>query len=85
MNTIQLADTTYVALPNFESFGSQILSILGTLVMIVLVIRIFVAYGKKQYGEIITELIAVLLVGWFVWFPDSAKETLKSIVETIFG
>lgn len=85
MDTITLADTTYVALPNFDSFGNTIISILGTIVFVVLVIRIVVAYGKKQYGEMITELIAAVFVFWFVFFPDNARDTIKSITQSIFG
>lgn len=85
MSTITLADTTYMALPNFDSFGNTIISILGTIVFIVLAIRMVVAYGKKQYGEMITELIAAIFVFWFVFFPDNAKDTIKAITQSIFG
>jgi nicotinamide riboside transporter PnuC len=82
---IKLTDTTYVALPNFDSVGNSIISVLGSLVMVILVVRIVVAYGKKQWGEMITEVVAVIFVGWFVWFPDSAKATIKEIAKSIFG
>lgn len=82
---IDLADTTYVALPNFDSFGNSIIAILGSLVMVILVVRIVIAYGKKQWGEMITEVVAVVFVGWFVWFPDSAKTTIKDVAKSIFG
>ncbi len=82
---IDLADTTYVALPNFDSFGTSIITILGSIVFVILAIRIVVAYGKKQWGEMITEIIAVVFVGWFVWFPDPAKTTIKDVAKSIFG
>lgn len=85
MDTFHLADTTYVALPSFENFGNSVISILGTIVFIVLVVRMVVAYGKKQYGEMITEILAAIFVFWFVFFPDNAKQTIKDIVQSIFG
>lgn len=84
MDTTTLADTTYMALPSFEGIGNTIISILGTIVFVILAIRMVVAYGKKQYGEMITELIAAIFVFWFVFFPDNAKETIKDIVSSIF-
>lgn len=77
--------TTYVALPQFDGLKNSIITILGSVVMIILVIRIVTAYGKKQYGEIITEIIAVIFVAWFVFTPDSAQTTIVSLAKTIFG
>lgn len=82
---IQLADTTYVSMPSFESFGNTIISILGTLVFVILAVRIVVAYGKKQWGEMVVELIAAVFVFWFVFFPENAKNTIKAIAQSIFG
>lgn len=82
---VSQASTTFVALPQFDSLKNAIITILGSLVMIILVIRIVTAYGKKQYGEMITELIAVIFVAWFVFTPDSAQSTIVSLAKTIFG
>lgn len=82
---IDLADTTYVSMPSFEGLSNTIISILGTLVFIILAVRIVVAYGKKQWGEMVVELIAAVFVFWFVFFPDNAKNTIKQVAQSIFG
>ena len=48
-------------------------------------VSLFAAYTKKNWGELITELVAVIVVGWFVWFPDSAMATIKAIIKGIVG
>lgn len=82
---VMQASTIFVALPQFDSLKNGIITLLGSVVMIILVIRIVTAYGKKQYGEMITELIAVIFVAWFVFTPDSAQNTIVSLAKTIFG
>ncbi len=79
------ASTTVVALPQFDSVKNALITILGSVVMIILLIRIVTAYGKKQYGEMITELLAVVFVAWFVFTPDSAQNTIKALAKMIFG
>jgi len=73
------------ALPQFDSLKNALITILGSVVMIILLIRIVTAYGKKQYGEMITELLAVVFVAWFVFTPDSAQSTIKALAKMIFG
>ena len=77
--------TTLLAAPNLSSLSSLIFTVLGTIIMAVVAVRIFTAYAKKSWGELITEVVAVIFVGWFVWFPDSAKATLTAIIQGIFG
>ena len=74
-----------LAVPSLTSFSSLLFTLLGSIIMVVVAIRIFTAYTKKNWGELITELIAVIVVGWFIWFPDSAKATIVAIIHQIFG
>jgi hypothetical protein len=73
------------AAPSIDSLSSLILTLVGSAFVIVIVVRMFTAYAKKNWGELITELVAVLFVGWFVWDSASAITTLKGIVTGIFG
>jgi hypothetical protein len=73
------------AMPSLTGFSSMIFTLLGSIIMVVVAIRMFTAYTKKAWGELITELIAVIFVGWFVWFPDSAKTTIVAFIHQIFG
>lgn len=77
--------TTMLLLPQFDSLKNSLITILGSVVMIILVIRIVTAYGKKQYGELITEVIAVIFVAWFVFTPASAQSTIVALAKMIFG
>ena len=74
-----------LALPQFDSFGKTILTILSSLFLTVLVIRMFIAWAQKKYGEMVTEIVAAIFIGWFLFAPDNAIATIKAIVTQIFG
>ena len=73
------------AAPTLDSLSSTILTLVGSAFVIVIVVRMFTAYAKKNWGELITELVAVLFVGWFIWDTTGAITTLKGLVTGIFG
>ena len=76
---------TMLAAPNLTSLSNLIFTVLGTIIMAFVAVRMFFAYTKKNWSEMIVELVAICFVGWFVWFPESAKATLQAIVQGIFG
>jgi hypothetical protein len=78
-------EPTFLALPDLTSIGTSILTLLGSALMAVVGVRMFTAYAKKNWGEFITEGIAVIFVGWFIWFPDSAKITIQALIHQVFG
>ena len=73
------------AAPSIDSLSNLVLTLVGSAFVIVIVVRMFTAYAKKNWGELITELVAVLFVGWFIWDTAGAISTLKGIVTGIFG
>ena len=73
------------ALPSFTSFGSTILTLLGSLFLVVLVVRMFSAWVQKKWAEFITEFAAAIFIGWFIFDSAGAVATIKSIVTQIFG
>jgi hypothetical protein len=77
--------TTMLAAPTLTGVSALIFTVLGTIIMAFVAVRMFIAYTKKNWGELITELAAVIFVGWFVWFPDSATTTIKALIQGIFG
>lgn len=79
------SSTTMLAAPTLTGVSALIFTVLGTVIMAFVAVRMFMAYTKKNWGELITELVAVIFVGWFVWFPDSAMATIKAIIQGIFG
>ena len=79
------ATTVYTAAISFDGVKTMVLAAAGTLVAVILIIRIVSAYAKKNWGEIITEIAGVVVVLWFVSSPDSAIGTLNTIRQSIFG
>lgn len=77
--------TMQAAPPDLTSLSALIFTLLGSIIMAVVGVRMFTAYTKKAWGELITELVAIVFVGWFVWFPDSAKATITVIIHQVFG
>ena len=73
------------AAPSIESLSTLILTLVGSAFVVVIVVRMFTAYAKKNWGELITELVAILFVGWFIWDTAGAIATLKGVVTGIFG
>lgn len=57
-------------------FSDLILKILGNLVVLILVIRLFFAWLRRGYGELITEIIVAVIIFGFVNFPDTAVSIL---------
>lgn len=72
-------------LPSLDTFKAQIITLVGSLVMLVLIVRIVMCWIQKRWGEMVGELAAVIFIGWIVWFPDNAQATLTEIIKTIFG
>jgi len=74
-----------VALPTFATFGSTIMTILGSIFLVVLVVRMFSAWVQKKWGEFVTEFAAAVFIGWFIFDSTSALATIQGFVKQIFG
>jgi hypothetical protein len=62
-----------------------ILKIVGNLFLIVLVIRAFQHYLKKEWGELWGHIaVSVILIG-FIYFTDQVMTILKSIWTMVEG
>lgn len=83
-----LADPTasgVLAIPQFDTFRATVITILASIFMVVLILRIFTAWVQKRWGEIIAEIAMAIVAGWFVFAPDNAQTTIVAIVHQIFG
>jgi hypothetical protein len=58
------------------TFQQLILSIIGNLVVLALVVRLFMAWMRKGYGEMISEIIAAVILFGFINFPDQSTQIL---------
>lgn len=70
---------------SLDGMKTTVLGVLGTVIVILLCWRVTAAWAKKGYGEIVVEVIAAIVIGWFVFTPDSAMATLASWRTSIFG
>ncbi len=77
--------TTYEALPNLTSVSSTVLTLLGTLFTVWMASKIFHAYAKKDYGSLVVELLAGVVVAFFVLLPDQGVALLQQLATMIFG
>ncbi len=83
--TAQSADLLAAAAPNLDGVKNTVIQIAATVLVIVLVFRLLSAWTKRSYGEIIVEIVAVLVIGFFIWTPDSAVAALQGITSSIFA
>jgi hypothetical protein len=60
-----------------ESFKDAILVIAGNIFIVIFIFRTVGAYAKKEWGELITNLLAAILIVGFVYFTDSSINVLK--------
>lgn len=62
-----------------------VLSALASILLLFAAVKIFTAYASRSWGLIVTEIVAVLVVGWFIWTPNAAIATMQSVTAGIFG
>lgn len=70
---------------SLESLKTLILGAVGTFVIIVLIVRMASAYAKKQWGELVTEVAAAIVVFYACFFTDNFVNMIKDIGVGIFG
>ena len=61
------------------------LSIIGNIFLVVLVIRAFGAYLKKEWGDLITELVFAVILAGFIYFTDQMLAVLKFLWNITIG
>ncbi|GAB3611552.1 hypothetical protein GCM10027414_36780 [Humibacter ginsengiterrae] len=67
------------------SFEQLALSIIGNIFLVVLVIRAFGAYLKKEWGDLITELVFAVILAGFIYFTDQMLAVLKFLWNITIG
>ena len=70
---------------SLESLKTVILGAVGTFVIIVLIVRMASAYAKKQWGELVTEVAAAIVVFYACFFTANFVAVIKQIGQGIFG
>lgn len=64
---------------NVEGLRNIVLTVLGTLFIIILVVRIFNHWTKNDWGKLVGEIVLAVIVAMFVYFPDTTLELIKGI------
>jgi hypothetical protein len=56
---------------------SLILNALGTALVVLVAWRVTEHYAKREWGWLITSVLAAVIPFWFCFWPDNAASTLK--------
>lgn len=68
-----------------EGLQELVLSILGTFFIIILAARAVGYYAKREWGELITHLVAGVVIAAIIYFPDQVVGLLKSLWSAFAG
>jgi hypothetical protein len=62
-----------------------VFTVAGAALMLILIVRMLSAWTRRAYGEMAVEVLAVIIIGIFVWFPAQATNLLKGISDGLVG
>ena len=62
-----------------------VLLIGGNIFIIIMVIRSISCYAKKEWGDLVTNLVVAAVIAWIVYSNDSFIEFLKWIFGKLSG
>ncbi|MFK0009906.1 hypothetical protein ACIQTZ_22915 [Paenarthrobacter sp. NPDC090520] len=70
---------------DFTLIKDAILVAAGNIFIIIFIFRSLGAYAKKEYGELITNVLAAVVLVGFIYFTDSSINVFKWIWGQISG
>lgn len=85
VGALELAQTQPLQQVNLDGIKQSIFTLLGVLLMIVLGVRAFWSYMEDKPGKMVAQIVAALGCGVFVFFPDTAENILKGVIQSIIG
>lgn len=68
-----------------EGFKDAVLVIAGNVFIVIFIFRTIGAYAKREWGELITNFLAAILIVGFVYFTDSSIAILQGFWTLITG
>ena len=74
-----------LAAPSLDSFRDLAITLVGSFIAILILIRLAGAWTRRAWGEIAVEIAAVMAIGYFVWFPDQGLQQLKDWSSDLWG
>lgn len=78
-------EATYMALPDLGSTKTWALGFAGSAVLVILILRMVHLYAKKQWGEMIVEVIGGVVMIYFCFANDLAIAQMKALGTMVFG
>lgn len=64
---------------------ATLMSVAGSLVIMILVWRLLSAWPARRYSEIVTEIVVAVVVSYFVFSPAAALGQLQAAGHSVFG
>jgi len=71
--------------PTGVAVKDAVLTLAGNVFIIIFIIRTVGAFAKKEWGELVVNFLAGIIIAGFVYFTDSSVTVLKTIWSLIFG
>lgn len=68
-----------------DGLKDNVLIILGNIFIIILAARAVGYYAKREWGELVTHLVAGILIAAIIYFPDQVVGMLKSMWNAFAG
>ena len=72
-------------MPDGIAIKDAVLVLAGNVFIIIFIVRTVGAFAKKEWGELVVNVVAAIVIIGFVYFTDSSIEVLKSIWSMILG
>lgn len=69
----------------FDAIKNTVLIAAGNIFIIIFVVRSIGAYAKKEWGELVTNILAAIILVGFIYFTDSSINTFKWIWQQMTG
>ncbi|GAB2992350.1 hypothetical protein GCM10027184_53180 [Saccharothrix stipae] len=85
VSALDLAQTQPLQQVNLDGIKQAIFTLLGVLLMIVLGVRAFWSYMEDKPGRMMAQILGAMACGVFIFFPDTAENILKGIIQSVVG
>lgn len=72
-------------LPDGASIKDAVLALAGNIFIILFIVRTIGAFGKKEWGELIINILAGVLIAGLVYSNETTITLLRNIWNTFLG
>jgi hypothetical protein len=84
-NALQAADVLAATIPTGIAIKDAVLVLAGNVFIIIFIIRSVGSWAKKEWGELIVNMLAAVVIGGLVYFTADAVEMLKAVWTLVVG